>query len=740
VAWIRNRPAVEFARSLLRSVRSLGGPVASSLLLLWGFLFLSDQVHGVPSHIGHLVALVLAVAFTVYWLIQPQADRRFKDTLPAIVFLLGALTGLATAPWPHLRVLCYAVWMCGLVLWPAGNSVYRQLVLRVAKGTLLAAMLLSVLSLTPNLWLFLNAFSTRVLSVVNGAMGGASVGASASGLVVLLVLGCFLLANGLRHRRAFSVCWVVFSMGLLFIHHAVFQGFATTELARAVGKASYIGIAALVLQGYLVSPTPFHRSEPAVSRRFRRFVLPIAAVAAAVFVAGMPSLWFHASDTPARILLLDHGMLASWSTPSDKAPGEAFRGASFGMLPQHLRAHGYSTETSSELSEEVLQDKDVVIVINPGDDFSKQEKQLLESFVREGNALLAMGDHTDVGGIMRVLNGLLEPFGTGLRFDSAVPAKQGWPGALRVNHPLSRRYGASDVPVSIGASVWVRPRLAAFPLLVGTRAFSDPGDRENTQRALLGNLAYDRGEAYGGIVLATACHWGKGKVVVFGDTQAFQNTGMSFSHDYLCSLIEWMVAGPPTGVPVARAIVALLLLGAMVYFLLRHCPGVGSLALVGACIVVGFFVGDVLTAGSITVPPLTKSGIAYVDLAHNNLVNRRTLASDGLGGLLVNVSRNGYLPVIANEPFNGSVPEEESLIISIAPTRTFSGKDVSSLIGALQSGGTVIISTSWPYARAVSSFLAPLGTGRKYRGQPRPSVHLGVATLRYFRLDLALFD
>jgi len=285
------------------------------------------------------------------------------------------------------------------------------------------------------------------------------------------------------------MCWVIVTLVLLFIHHAVVQGFATTELARTVGKATYIGIGTLLLQWYLMLPASVHGYIRPASWKAGRVVALIAAIGAlvgALFIAGVPSLWFRApSEPPTRILLLEHGMLASWSTPSDKPPGAAFSGASFGLLPQHLSAYGYETEISNELSDAELRDKDVVIVINPGDDFSEAETQLLSRFVADGNGLLALGDHTDVGGIMRVLNGLLHPFGVGLRFDSAVPAQTGWQGALQVIHPLCLRYDSGDVPVSIGASVWVRPRLAASPLLVGSKAFSDPGDRENTKRACL---------------------------------------------------------------------------------------------------------------------------------------------------------------------------------------------------------------------------------------------------------------
>jgi hypothetical protein len=80
-----------------------------------------------------------------------------------------------------------------------------------------------------------------------------------------------------------------------------------------------------------------------------------------------------------------------------------------------------------------------------------------------------------------------------------------------------------------------------------------------------------------------------------------------------------------------------------------------------------------------------------------------------LGGLLVNLSRQGYLPVVTEKSFSASIRQGKGLLVSIVPTRRFSAQDNASLMAFLESGGTAIISTSWPHAGAVSGFLGPLG-------------------------------
>ena len=680
-------------------------------LLLFGFFLLSGEVEGISVLIAHLLAASIAVGFTAYGVIHTLSTQRLASRVLTLGLVGGALVGVFALRWPPLRALCYAVWLLGLSRWASPNCHYQRSLCPLARGALLGSLLLMILDLLPNLWYFLNGFSMRLSSFTNGFVKGSSLGASASGLVVLLIFGGFMIGSGFSSRKTRTVAFSL-SIGIVFLLHTFTQGCTTIPLLRAAIKASYLAIGVFLVLAHLAGSRTIGSEIPRVRKRPRRaapVLVAIGAILTAWLLAGLPPLWLNGTpNTETGILFLDHKMLASWQTPADLNPGAAFSGAVFGSLPQYLTAYGYQTEISDVLTEESLLDKNLVIVINPGKYFSQEERQLLRAFVQEGNGLLALGDHTDMGGIMVHLNDLLAPIGVGLRYDSAVSIGEGWRGKLAVGYPFTLLYEASQVPVSIGASLWMKPNLLAYPILVGRKAFSDPGNPENSSHAYLGNLSYDRGETYGDILLAAARHWGKGKAIVFGDTSVFQNTALASSHQYIVSLIEWMVQGPPAWVLILRSLVGLASLVIAGYLIARRLDA-GAVTLLGVSLTLAFFLSGLLTGTSSAAPPLTGGCVAYVDASHGNMFDERPLNSNGIDGLLVNLSRNSYLPVIARNSFPVPRPDEPSVFVSVAPTRSFTAKETASLLAFTESGGTTLISTSWPYAKAVSSFLRPLG-------------------------------
>jgi hypothetical protein len=692
-------------------------PLIRSLLLdhlifypvLWGVFLLSGEVDGLSATVSHMLTVGIALAVTAICLYRNRFTHRRALALLYTGLIFGALAGLVAARQSYLQGLCYSIWLAGIAIHLSANDERSKIASGIVRGGVFVFLLIAVLEITPTFRLFLNAFSAWLTAHTNGLIGGASLGASASGLMVSLIFFGFIVVNWGRRNGRRALTWGVLSLEMLFlVHHGLLQGFVTSPLVRAGLKAGYIGAGVFLLQGYLVARAR-KEGEILLSHWGKRLsvLFSISVLLVTFLISGLPSFWISHSST-ANILLLEHRMQASWQIPAELSPGLAFSGATFGLLPRYLDAHGHRTEISTTLTEEGLTDKDLVIVINPGQVFSQYERALLDDFIGQGGALLALGDHTDVGGIMRSLNSLISPFGIGLRFDSAIPLGGPWEGRLDIGYPFGLRYAVREVPISIGASVWIEPSFLSYPLLTGRGAFSDPGNRENVQEALLGNRFYDRGEGYGDILVAGARYWGKGKIVVFGDTQAYQNSSMASSYKQLLALVAWMCDGPPVNVLIVTDVLALVMLLAVAILLLRHGH---VLILIGVSVaaVLGLFLGTALTGGEITAPPLSGDQIAYIDLGYGNVVNTRGLADDGLSGLIVNLSRSGYLPVWEEAPFSSRLDDDVGLVISIAPTQAFSRADVSALVQFVEEGGTAILSTSWPYAKAVVPLLRPLG-------------------------------
>ncbi len=181
----------------------------------------------------------------------------------------------------------------------------------------------------------------------------------------------------------------------------------------------------------------------------------------------------------------------------------------------------------------------ILILINSPKLWDDGQRRLILDFVARGGSLLILGDHTDVFGLMRGFNSLLEPIGIRFRFDSAYKARQTWRGCqAAAPDAVASGWDGDNPGVAVGASFELSGN--ARPLLVGRYAFSDAGMRENTMGSFLGNYHYDRGERLGDVVLVATVTHGRGRIVVWGDTSAFQG-GLSTQYRTVVGpMLAWL--------------------------------------------------------------------------------------------------------------------------------------------------------------------------------------------------------
>jgi hypothetical protein len=141
------------------------------------------------------------------------------------------------------------------------------------------------------------------------------------------------------------------------------------------------------------------------------------------------------------------------------------------------------------LSAQNLAQAQVVVLINLPEELDAGEKERLLAFVEEGGGLIIWGEHTGVGRIREPINDLLaelpgDPIH--LRFDSAVPVRQGWAeGLTLLAHPaVYSVQDPVDLVIAVGASLRIRP--PAQPIIVGRFGHSDKGDVANRARNYVG--------------------------------------------------------------------------------------------------------------------------------------------------------------------------------------------------------------------------------------------------------------
>jgi hypothetical protein len=235
----------------------------------------------------------------------------------------------------------------------------------------------------------------------------------------------------------------------------------------------------------------------------------------------------------------------------------------------------------------------------------------------------------------------------------------------------------------------------ARPVIVGTDGFADLGNAKNGQ-SHLGNLIRDAKEQDGGNVLCTVENIGKGRVVVLGDTSAFQTAST------LRTLDSWLTFFERRDLPLApglRMTGLITLLGLLV--------GVGlnvvrlPVALLGG--------GIVLWAAqdAITPEPWIAKGQARTNI-HSLVIHdygtsvmaKRTPKSDAT--TLVEISNLDGFAVV---PRYAYLKERPNAILVTAQVRNISGRDAEEILGHVRNGSTLMISAGYEAQESVGELM-----------------------------------
>ncbi len=414
-----------------------------------------------------------------------------------------------------------------------------------------------------------------------------------------------------------------------------------------------------------------------------------------------------------EILFCDKG--ADWSVPHyGKGYGQHSTGM-FGVLPYYLKKRGYETKTvNGALTEDMLKNTGIIAVFNPVRYFSEEEKQHIYKFIRNGGGLLVAGDHTDVTGVMKPINDLLEPFPLRLNFDTALPLISGWVGGFEKRpHPMTAAVEEDyETAIWVGASLKISP--PAKPVIVGKLGWADTGNYLNVKRAYLGDYRRSGNEQLGDVVLAAETRYGKGKVLVFGDTSAFQNGALPGSYSFADSVFAWLSEGNNRGwgidSPGLQLMSALLLLAGAAYFLSRQPLSALTAVLCILAAHLPMWAAEQSLNPRIPgfSPDIRHPKLAYISASHIERFSYFSPADNSLWGISVNLMRNGYIPLIMKD-FSAQRLAESDLFISVAPTKSFSWDEIAVLKKFMEKGGKVIWSAGWEEAKASESFLKEFG-------------------------------
>ncbi|MCK4548341.1 MAG: hypothetical protein KAW17_12970 [Candidatus Eisenbacteria sp.] len=451
---------------------------------------------------------------------------------------------------------------------------------------------------------------------------------------------------------------------------------------------------------------------------FQPAALALALLAGVVLAAGL-TLMPKPGSGGGKVVILDEGYL-NWDVPVFGRYGER-SGGMFGRLPGFLEAQGFEVVKGPEaLTAEVLADARVLVMINQMEFFNTREKAVIWDFVARGGSLLALGDHTGVKGIRGPFNDLLKPVNIGFEFDSGTFWAQGWRDALELlPHPINRDVIVSeDIQIWVGASLGFAP--PAKPVIIGKYGFSDVGDAANLERSYLGDRLYNPGEQLGDICLVAEASYGKGRVLVFGDTSPFQNGALVTAWPFVQRVFQWLTSPPDNNRFPFRELLIIVAVALILLSRRSLSRSVHAWSVLG----LGIVLGTMVTGHLAEPPPVPRIDLrkAVIDLSHVGRFDQLTWYDDCVGGLELNLARNGYCSMMMRK-FSGSLVMDSELLVVIAPAKPFRGKELETVRAFVESGGVLILSTGYEERDRSEPLLAMFGAAI----QNVPLAHFDIA-------------
>jgi len=437
------------------------------------------------------------------------------------------------------------------------------------------------------------------------------------------------------------------------------------------------------------------RAAFSVAHRQPRAAVPHAAACLAAALAGVCLVGTALIGSPAgrSILVHNRGGL-DWDRPVFGRFG-VFSSGMFGLLPVYCRAEGYEFGVidNDAISAADLEGTQVVVLINSPHVWNEGERKTVLDFVARGGSLLVLGDHTDVFGLMRGFNSLLGPLGIRFRFDSAYKARESWRGCqAAAPDAIAWGWDEQNPGVAVGASLELAG--AARPLLVGRYGFSDMGVRENSIGSFLGNYHYDRGERLGDVVLAATATHGRGRVVVWGDTSAFQGVS-SYYPRVVGPMLAWLSRPAAcTERPPFRIAAALALLTVILWLWVGRGT-VTEAAIVALGLLLGLAVPWALSLRNMDARVRIAGDTLVIDRSHLPASGHYEARVNPVGPLYTNLLRSGFR-IVDMADWDAAAIARARGVAFVAPQRPFTRGEVEELLKSEECGAVILLTAGQP--------------------------------------------
>lgn len=691
-----------------------------TILYLLSLCFFAGNLGASPSLSNHLNGCLALLALSLVSIRSLPTLRPARETLRRLPALLPAAAAvlvlvLATTPLLWLSAAALLAFALGSRAEEAEDYTrWRILGFTAAAYFLIYAFLYPLAPFR----LYNVAASVVTTSRLAGLLGYITrLGPSVSGWWILVLFLCHLFVRFAFERRVKKLLLgvlMVVAAGVTFLFVLMFypplRYHSHTGLNLINSQFVCFALCALAL-------LPLGRGV-AVERRAGRYRLPVLAAAQALVVLAVCSYYFAAAGTgrvkeAGQVLVFAREATANFDTPDFERLGVGNSGM-YGLLPKYLTTRGHDvfvTDSFEQLGEE-LGRSSVLVVICPPEEFPPELRERIWKFVGGGGGLLVLGDHTDIFGSMKPMNALLEPVHIRFNFDSAYPGRAHWHYSYEfIDHPVTRSLDEVNGVLQHGTGGSLMLSNPAYPVVSGKYTYGDKGDYKNLG-SFLGDERFRGDERLGDLPLVAAAEYGRGKVLVFGDTSGFQNLAVPYSYPLIFDTFEWLSTdgglAHQTLVFISLGLTALAA-AALLFWGQLGLPR--TMTLTTGVFTACFLLYAWATPGGSPprrTPDKSYHRIAYVDGSHVGGFKFQHWAEESIDGLLVNLSRNGYIPFVMRE-FSPEWLKASSLYVSVAPQRHYTRAEMEQLEGFVKEGGRALIAVGYEEREASEELLSRLG-------------------------------
>jgi hypothetical protein len=384
--------------------------------------------------------------------------------------------------------------------------------------------------------------------------------------------------------------------------------------------------------------------------------------------------------------------------------------------------------TNSRELKDALIDANILILLSLKKGFSSTDLQSIREYVKNGGSLLVFAEHTsmfvpdqDFASGRDYLNDVLEPTGIKINPDTADYIPEHWQyAATALPHPVTRDLGFDLATSSVGASLSLSGN--ARPQIIGRFAFSDRSNQ--SMPGHLGERLYEPGEVLGDLVIAACDTYGKGKVLVFGDTSYIFNNELPFRYNLVYNSASWLTSRE-SDYAAYQYYASVFLLFALVAFILvayifadrtiikGNRFKISLLFLIFLIIAVALSLGFAASINNSLMKSAEepRADVAWIDYTHLNQFNLENYRDDGVAGLTLNLFRNGFLPQILQKDNSISDIHKGKVAIIIAPNEDYTAKEALEIKEFVEAGGLLILCAGHKSSGPMDLILKSFGLG-----------------------------